>query len=347
MQLDRWRTGPLEVVEETSAGEHCLPDAPYNAPADSVIPSDGMQEILVRGQRVRVPAAEIGGATVICKNGWLKVASVHDEEYLDADPVTDPESTVKALRASHLKADIFTFTQRMPDLIPRYRYHLEWDNMAAIPITSYRSWLENSVTYDVRKAVKRARRMGVDVRKTAFDDALVRGICKIYNETPIRQGKAFWHYRKEFARVKEELSTHPDRSCFIGAYFEGELIGFIRMIFVNGLATSTQVLTQISHRQQKTSNALIAKAVEICEQEGLSHFVYGRYIYNDADSSLTEFKRRNGFQSILVPRYYVPLTLKGAIALKLRLHWPLPQRIPQRLRPPLYRLRGWLAAQRA
>ena len=42
---------------------------------------------------------------------------------------------------------------------------------------------------------------------------------------------------------------------------------------------------------------------------------YCNYVYNDPDSSLTEFKRRNGFEQVLVPRYYIPLTLKGEIAL--------------------------------
>jgi len=44
--------------------------------------------------------------------------------------------------------------------------------------------------------------------------------------------------------------------------------------------------------------------------------MYCNYIYNDPKSSLTEFKRRNGFEQVLLPRYYIPLTLKGKIALR-------------------------------
>ncbi|MGH9342981.1 MAG: hypothetical protein ACRD19_04390, partial [Terriglobia bacterium] len=110
--------------------------------------------------------------------------------------------------------------------------------------------------------------------------------------------------------------------------------------------SSIQVLSQIRHRHEKTSNALIAKVVEICVEEGLSHFVYGRYVYNNPASSLTEFKRRNGFEPILVPRYYIPLTRKGALALKLRLHWPLIQHVPESWRPRLFSLRERLAAQK-
>ena len=56
--------------------------------------------------------------------------------------------------------------------------------------------------------------------------------------------------------------------------------------------------------------------------------MYCNYVYNDPKSSLTEFKRRNGFEQVLVPRYYIPLTLKGKIALSLGFHTRLVQRIP-------------------
>ena len=73
----------------------------------------------------------------------------------------------------------------------------------------------------------------------------------------------------------------------------------------------------MKHFDKRPTNALIAKAVEICEQRGFAYLTYCNYVYNDPDSSLTEFKRRNGFEQVLVPRYYIPLTLQGRIALKL------------------------------
>jgi hypothetical protein len=91
-------------------------------------------------------------------------------------------------------------------------------------------------------------------------------------------------------------------------------------------------------------NALIAKAVEICEQRGFAYLTYCNYVYNDPDSSLTEFKRRNGFEQVLVPRYYIPLTLKGKIALKLGLHHGLVKFIPKSVFKQLLRLRTrWYA----
>ncbi len=68
--------------------------------------------------------------------------------------------------------------------------------------------------------------------------------------------------------------------------------------------------------------------------------MYCNYVYNDPKSSLTEFKRRNGFEQVLVPRYFVPLSLKGRIALSLGIHNGLVKRIPKPIVSYLLRLRS-------
>jgi hypothetical protein len=67
-------------------------------------------------------------------------------------------------------------------------------------------------------------------------------------------------------------------------------------------------------------NALIAAAVRICDAKGCSHLTYGKYRYPQGADSVTAFKHRNGFEEMLMPKYYIPLTVKGRLALKLRLH---------------------------
>jgi hypothetical protein len=296
-------------------------------------------QIPVQGKMITVPSVCVNGRTVITTGKWVKIAAVMDDELIEGESVSDPELFVSQLKRSDLQADVFTFAQKVPDSVPKYKYHLEWDNAAVVPITSVAEWLEKRAEYDVRKAIKRAKKLGVEVRLSEFDDTLVEGICRIYNESPTRQGTAFWHYNKDFESVKRENSTYLDRSAFIGAYYNDELIGFIRLVYVGPIATTLQVISQKKHFDKKPTNALIAKAVEICEGKGVSHLVYGRYIYKDANSSLTEFKRRNGFEQVLLPRYYIPLTAKGKIALKLHLHHRLADLIPQPLLAPLRKIR--------
>ena len=76
----------------------------------------------------------------------------------------------------------------------------------------------------------------------------------------------------------------------------------------------------------------------------MSHLVFGQYVYNDDESSLTAFKRQNGFDQILVPRYFIPLTLRGEIAMKLGLHRGFAKRLPKPLLAELLRWRRrWYA----
>ena len=49
--------------------------------------------------------------------------------------------------------------------------------------------------------------------------------------------------------------------------------------------------------------------------------LYGQYTYGKKTSSpLIEFKKRNGFEEVRVPRYYIPLTPWGRVVVALRLY---------------------------
>ena len=306
----------------------------------------GHTEIHVKGKRVTVPSVQIEGRSVITTGRWLKMAALQDEDLLEGGTVADPASFTHHLRETGLKADVFTFVQKLPDTTPKYAYHHECDNFAVIPITTFSEWWEKRVEPSVRRAVRKAAKAGVVVRLAEFDDAFVQGIVSINNETPIRQGKPFWHFQKSFDAVKRENSTYAERNAFLGAYYQDELIGFIRLTYTDRVANIVQLLTMMKHYDKRPANALIAKAVEICEQENASHLMYYNYIYNDPKSSLTEFKRRNGFEKVLLPRYYIPLTPKGKVALSLGLHRGVAQRIPKPLLAPLLKMRSLWHARR-
>ena len=306
--------------------------------------SMGDTEIRVKGKNVRVPAVCIDGRTVIASGNWIKTATVQDEDLIEDDTLADPPSFIQQLKQSDLKADLFTFSQRLPEENPKYKYHLEWDNVAAIPITKFSDWWDNRVDPGVRRAVRKAAKSGVETTVAEFDDIFVAGISKIYNEAPVRQGKPFWHYQKSLEDVRSENSTYAERNIFLGAYLHGEMIGFIRLTKVGTVGSVIQILSMTKDYDKRPANALIAKAVEVCEHAGMSHLMYCNYVYNDPNSSLTEFKRRNGFEKVLLPRYYVPLTIKGRIALQLGLHQGLVQRIPKPLLIKLLRIRNsWYA----
>jgi hypothetical protein len=288
--------------------------------AESGTTGVGHTEVHVKGKRLVVQSIQIGERAVVTTGTWLKAAAVREEELVEGDTIADPQFLISQLKKSGLRADFFTFAQRIPDIAPKYNYRTEWENAAAISITSYSHWWKECAAYSIRKAVNRAKKLGVETRIVEFDDEFVEATCSIYNEIPVRQGKTFWHYGKDFQSIKHSLATYLERSIFIGAYYQGDLIGFIKLTWVGTTGTITQILSLKRHFDKRPNNALIAKAVEICESEGKSHFIYGSFVYFDPDSSLTEFKRRNAFEAVPLPRYYVPLTFKGRVALKLGLH---------------------------
>ena len=289
-----------------------------------------LAEISIKGKFRTVPAVRLDGHTIVADGGLLKIASIHDEHWQAAE-VENPDVIIRKLGEQVLKADIFTFAQKLPHLKPLFEYPVEWDNVAAIPITTYVDWWENRLPQETRKNVRRAGKRGVTTQAVKLDDALASGLKKIYDESPIRQGRKFWHYGKDVETVKRENSSYLATSEFIGAFFQGELIGLLKMVFVGKTASIMQIISSNKHHDKRPPNALLAKAVEICAQKGTSYFVYGQYVYGNNNGPLTEFKRRNGFEQILLPRYYIPLTAKGRMAIQLKLHLGLRRLLPRKV----------------
>jgi hypothetical protein len=289
---------------------------------------DATTEILVAGRPLRVPSANLFGWPVIVTGRWVRLAQLKHEELLEGDASNDAPRIIAALQDRALRADLFTFRQRLPDGVPRHSHYFEWEHWAGIRTTSFLDWW-TSLPQESRKNVRRAAKRGVVVGTTVFDDELVEGIRQIYNETPVRQGRRFWHYGKDFDTVKKEIGTYLERSDFLAARLGDELIGFIKLTYVNRAATITQILAKNAHHDARPMNALLAAAVQLSHTKNMEFLIYGQYIYGrHTQSLLTEFKRRNGFQEITLPRYFVPLTMKGELALKCGLHSNFRDRLP-------------------
>ena len=258
----------------------------------------------------------------------MRLATIHDEEWIQGETISDPEAFVRCLREMP-PADIFSFAQPLPACEPRYPFHFDWDNVAALRTAEFGDWWD-SLPQETRKNVRRSQRRGIEVNSVAFCDQLVHGISKIYNETPIRQGRKFWHYGKSVEQVKAANATYLDRSEFIGAFFDGELIGFIKLVVINSVARVMQILSLEAHTDKRPTNALLAKAIEICCKRNISYLVYGKYVYGNKEKSpVTEFKRRNGFKRLDFPRYYVPLTRRGSLAIRYGLYRGIAQLMPE------------------
>lgn len=262
----------------------------------------------------------------------VRIAMIENEWFED---IESPELLIHSLQRSKLKADIFTFWQRLPESQPKYNYPMEWDNVAALSISSYEHWWNKQIDAKTRNVIRKAEKKGVVIKVASFDDEFVKGITNIFNETPIRQDKPFWHYGKDFETIKREMSDRLDKAEWIGAYYDGDLIGFIKLLYAGRYAMTVEILSMIKHRDKAPTNSLLAKAVEICDKKNILYLVYAKW----PRGTLADFKCNNGFEKVDLPRYYIPLSLKGKIALKFNLHHGFKEIIPDKIKLRLIDLR--------
>jgi hypothetical protein len=241
--------------------------------------------------------------------------------------------------------DIFTFVERKW-CCPIPNLSSAWiktdDNVALLEIRDYATWW-NSVGKKTRNMVRRAEKCEVKVTVAEQTAKFAEGVSKIYNETLIRQERAFSHYAEPLEAVIRNITT-AQKSTFIGAYLQEELVGFIQILFGDQIAIIAQILSLQKHWDKSVNNALLAKAVEVCASKGERWLMYGR-IGNHP--SLDKFKESNGFIKSSITRYYVPITAKGRFAIKLGLHRELKDALPEPLKYSLIPLLNWASRNKA
>jgi hypothetical protein len=284
----------------------------------------------------------ICGTDINIHGRFLRVASVEGDKYRF---LSDPKKVVEGLRKVGKRIDLFTFIQPVSDTSIRYDYPMEWDNFAALPITTFDHWWMKVLGFKARNKAKQAEKKGIKVREIPFDDVLIEGIWRIYNETPVRQGKRFPHYGMPLEKVRPYASTFLESSVFIGAFLEDVLIGFAKVTMdeARSQAGLMHIISMIEHRDKVPNNALIAQAVKSCADRKIPCLIYSNFSYgNKQQDSLSDFKERNGFQRVNVPRYYVPLTPIGDLAFRMGLHHTLIERLPESVIAKMRELRaGW------
>ena len=274
---------------------------------------------------------EAGGRKIQVQGRVLRIGRLDAEKFRFLD---EPEPVLEGLRKTRSRVDVFTFLQRLPETKPKFQYRMEWDNLAVVPVSTFDHWWYKQIGVKTRNKARLAEKKGVKLCEVPFDEDLVRGIWEIYNECPVRQGKPFSHFGKDLETVRREEATYLDSSIFIGAYLEGRLIGFAKLLCdeTRTQAGLLNIVSMVAHRDKSPPNALIAEAVRACAQRSITHLVYSNFAYGKKQQdSLSDFKERSGFQKINLPRYYVPLTSLGTMALSLGLHHKLVDRLPESL----------------
>ena len=272
---------------------------------------------------------------VVRRRGFFTVAS-DSREYLQT--ILPREELIEELHRRHV--DIFTFVERKwccPMMQPSKTWASAEDNIAVLQLKNHDEWWKN-IGKKTRNMVRKAEKSGITTNVAEPNEKLAEGIWKIYNETPIRQERAFPHYGVSLQAVTR--STLSAQDCtFIGAFFQDELAGFIQLVHGDKIAIISQILSLQKHSDKAVNNALVAKAVEVCATKKIGWLMYGRM---GNHPSLDKFKQNNGFTKFSLTRYYVPITKKGRIATKMGLHREIKDVLPQPIKYPLIPVYNWV-----
>ena len=237
--------------------------------------------------------------------------------------------------------DIFTFIERTwVSSIPKPE--ASWikteDNIALQRITTFADWLA-LVGKKTRNIIRKAEKSGVRTEIVLPTQKLAEDILRIYNETPVRQGRAFPHFGITLEQVKRIVLSAGEDS-FIGAFIDDEFVGFVQL----GYGDKTGIIQQILSLQQQSdkavNNALIAKVVQVCIFRNVEWLMYGRM---GNHPSLDRFKENNGFTKFTFPRFYIALSKRGRFAIALGIHRDLKDSLPTAVKSPLFPIFSWIS----
>jgi hypothetical protein len=270
------------------------------------------------------------------KKGLLKIG--HDTYEYEKN-ISPTAGFIKKLQDRNV--DVYTFLDRrwccpIDSVAPNWV--AEDDNVGLLEIKDYNSWLQ-LVGKKTRNMIRKAEKAGVKIAVVEPSDKLAEGISKIYNETPIRQERAFTHYGEPIEVVRGNMYAAKNNT-FIGAYLGEELVGFIQLLYGDNIAIVSNILSLQQHWDKALNNALLAKAVEVCAEKKQRWLMYGR-IGNHP--SLDRFKDNNGFVKFPIKRIYIPLSRKGRLAVKLGLHKDAKDALPEALKGFFIPLANWVS----
>jgi len=271
----------------------------------------------------------------IRKKAFFRIAK-DSREYLE--DVTPSQSFLSDLEMEGV--DIFSFIERSwcTDYLEDFpfAYTKSMDNVAILEIESYEKWWKN-VKSETRTRLRKALKNGVTAEEIGFCEKLVEGIWRIYNETPIRQNRSFPHYGATIDGVRAAFGNRPN-STYIVAELQDEIVGFAEIDWGDNVGVLSQLLSLTKHFDKGVNNSLVAKAIEMCSNNHTEWLIYARM---GNHPSLDLFKRNNGFYKCPIRRYYIPLTKKGKIAVRLGLHRDFKDAMPESVKPLVISLYNW------
>jgi hypothetical protein len=289
--------------------------------------------VYLSGQGGVYPYASDANILVTEKRLFCRYAQYSHEYLHDADHTAELLADLKKRGV-----DLFTFVQRsFMQHERRYLFLKENECIALLKISSFDNWWNFQANKKTRNLVRKAQKSGVIVEPVEENEDFARDVLRIYDETPIREGRRFGRYRTMNLAVLGRGFRNLRNSDLLGAYVNRQLIGFMWIIYGDKVAELENCLSLIQHRDKAPMNMLMAEAVRRCSKKGVHFLVYEKFGYLPG---LDSFKMHNGFKRCVTTRYFVALSQRGSLAIKLKMHKDIAYSLSPRLTRtllPIYR----------
>jgi hypothetical protein len=108
-------------------------------------------------------AAWIGeGAPAINIRGRFVYAGSLEADIFD-HPLDVPR-LLRTVREQDHVIDVFTLVQTLPHAEPEFDYPMEWDNVAAEPVSTFDNWRTRQIDRKTRNMVRKSVKQGIAVR---------------------------------------------------------------------------------------------------------------------------------------------------------------------------------------
>ena len=96
---------------------------------------------------------KVCGKEILISGRLLRIAQLEGDSY---EFIEDPEPMLNGLRKCGVQIDLFTFIQKLSETLPKYKFPIEWDNFAAVPVFTFEDWCNHQIRPEARNRARQA-----------------------------------------------------------------------------------------------------------------------------------------------------------------------------------------------
>ena len=167
-----------------------------------------------------------------------------------------------------------------------------YSTQALLRIPSTHEEFLQLVGHDTRKNIRRAERQGYEYKEFIWNDHLDE-IYGINTSKEERQSVPMRGWYRKPVQPRHHCEEEIQYRKYYGAFKEGKIYAYLHFWVIGDIAILKHIIGHVDHLKYGMMNGLISYAVRECiGNPQIRWLEYGTY----DKSSLSEFKRRTGFQ---------------------------------------------------